>query len=216
MNPVRPFLRKLTLLAHVTTSVGWLGAVVAFLALAVTGWTSADGERVRGAYLAMELIAWFVIVPLSLASPLTGIIQSLGTTWGLFRHYWVVVKLIITVPATVVLLLHMQPISHVASAAAVTALAGGDLHGIRIQLVASAGAAIFVLLVATGLSVFKPAGLTRYGRRMQAAESGASGYTGNPAGTPYWIHVFWIIVVVLLLHFIILHLAGGGLGHHAR
>ena len=41
----------------------------------------------RGAYLAMDLIGWFVIVPLSLASLLTGLVQALGTTWGLFRHY---------------------------------------------------------------------------------------------------------------------------------
>jgi hypothetical protein len=60
-----PRLRKLTLTAHVTSSVGWLGAVVAYLALAITGLTHPDAQLVRATYLAMELIGWFVIVPFS-------------------------------------------------------------------------------------------------------------------------------------------------------
>lgn len=87
-----PGLRKFALTAHVTSSVGWLGAVAGFLALAVAGLTSHDAQKVRAAYLAMELTGWFVIVPLSIASPLTGLVQSLGSTWGLFRHYWVLIK----------------------------------------------------------------------------------------------------------------------------
>jgi hypothetical protein len=41
----------------------------------------------------MELTTWIVIVPLSLAALLTGVVQSLGTPWGLFRHRWIVAKL---------------------------------------------------------------------------------------------------------------------------
>ena len=104
-----PRVRQVALTAHVTASVGWLGAVAAFLALAVAGVASGDEQRVRGAYVAMELTGWYVIVPLSLASLLTGLVQSLGTTWGLVRHYWVLVKLLITVAATFLLLLHMAP-----------------------------------------------------------------------------------------------------------
>jgi hypothetical protein len=100
--------RKFALTAHVTSSVGLLGSIAAFLALAIAGLTSQDIKMVRAAYLAMELIARFVIVPLAFASLLTGLIQSLGTPWGLFRHYWVVVKLLLTVFATVVLLVKME------------------------------------------------------------------------------------------------------------
>ncbi len=91
-----PRLRKFVLTAHVTTTVGWLGAVVVFLALVVVGLTSQGAQTVRGAYLVMEPAAWWVLVPLAFASLLTGIVQSLGTTWGLFRHYWVLFKLLIT------------------------------------------------------------------------------------------------------------------------
>ncbi|WP_437287236.1 hypothetical protein [Sorangium sp. So ce406] len=160
-----PPLRKLALTAHVASSVGWLGSVAAFLALAIAGVTRGDAPTVRGAYVAMDLITWSVIVPLSLASLVTGLIQSLGTPWGLLRHYWVAFKLLLTVVATGVLLLHTRPIQVVASAAAEAALAGGDLRRLRIQLVADAAAALAVLLVATALSVYKPRGVTPHGRR---------------------------------------------------
>ena len=81
-----PRLRKFALTAHVTSSVGWLGAVAGFLALAVAGLISPDAQTVRAVYLVMDLTAWYVIVPLCLASVLTGLVSSLSTTWGLFRH----------------------------------------------------------------------------------------------------------------------------------
>ena len=164
---MRPRLRKFALTAHVTSSVGWLGAVAGFLVLAVAGLASQDAQMVRAAYLAMELIAWFVILPLALASLLTGLVQSLGTTWGLFRHYWVLVKLLVTVLATIVLLLQMESISYMAGAAADTTLSGADLRGARISLVLHSGVGLLVLLVPATLSVYKPRGKTRYGRRKQ-------------------------------------------------
>ena len=167
-----PGLRKFALTLHVTSSVGWLGAVAGFLALAVAGLTSQSPQLVRAAYIAMDLTAWFVIVPLSLASLLTGLVQSLGTAWGLLRHYWILSKLLLAILATVVLLVHMQPISYMASVAAETTLSSADLRQLRIQLVADAGAALLVLLVATALSVYKPRGMTPYGWRRRDKQCG--------------------------------------------
>jgi hypothetical protein len=101
--------RKLALTTHVASSVGWLGAVAAFLALAIAGLTGQNEQLGRAAYLAMHMTTWFVIVPLSFAALLTGLVQSLGTNWGLFRHYWVMAKLVLTVLATIILLVHTQP-----------------------------------------------------------------------------------------------------------
>ena len=162
-----PRLRKLALTAHIAASVGWIGADGAFLALAIVGLTSPDGFLVQGAYLAMGVIAGYVIVPLSLASLLTGLLQSLGTKWGLFQHYWVLVKFLIALAATTTLLIHTQPISVLASTAADAALSGAHLREARVQLVVAAGAGLLVLLVNTVLGVFKPRGLTPYGWRKQ-------------------------------------------------
>ena len=208
-----PGLRKFALTAHVTSSVGWFGAVSGFLALAVAGLTSRDTQIVRAAYLSMNLIGWFVIVPLSFASPLTGLLQALGTTWGLFRHYWVLIKFLITIPATLLLLLHMQPVGHLAGVVAEATLSGGELAGLRIQLVADAGAAVLVLLIATTLSVYKPRGLTPYGRRKQQEELGLP--SGRPsAATSRWGWYVLLGILGFALLFIVVHLAGGGLHGH--
>lgn len=160
-----PSLRKLALTAHVASSVGWLGAVASFLALAIVGLTSQNAQTVRGTYLVMEPAAWFILVPLAFASLLTGLICSLGTTWGLFRHYWVIFKLIINVFATFVLLIYMETFSLMARVAADPSI---DLAMVRNASPAlHAALALMLLLVATGLSVYKPRGLTAYGWRKQ-------------------------------------------------
>jgi hypothetical protein len=163
-----PGLRKFALTAHVASSVGWLGAVAGFLALAIVGLASQDAQTVRAAYLAMEVTGWAVLVPLSGASLVTGLVQSLGTKWGLFRHYWVVVKLVITVVATTVLLLYLQTLEYLAEEARAAPAPTVDLGTLRSPSpVLHAGAALLLLLVATTLAVYKPRGLTRYGRRRE-------------------------------------------------
>ncbi len=162
-----PRARKLALIAHVTASVGWLGAVAGFLTLAIAGLVGADVDMVRAAYIGMDLIGWYVIVPLCFASLVSGLVQSLGTSWGLFRHYWVVIKLVLTVLSTIILMVHMRPIGQLADAARQSALA--DHRAVQIQLVVDASAAIVVLLVNVSLSIIKPRGLTRHGRGVSSS-----------------------------------------------
>jgi hypothetical protein len=155
-------LRKVIPTAHVITSVGWLGAVAAYIAIDVAAVISRDVELVRAAYLAMNLIGLFVIVPLAIASVFIGVVNSLGTPWGLFRHYWVLVKLLLTVVAAVVLLLEIRTITGLVEVAA----SGADPRELPGTLAHSIGGLV-VLLITTILSVFKPRGITRYGWRKQ-------------------------------------------------
>ena len=168
MMTMAPSLRKFALTAHVLSSVGLLGAIAGFLALAVTGLTSQNDQMVRAAYLAMDLIARFVILALAVASLLTGLIQSVGTPWGMFRHYWVLAKLLLTVFATIVLLVKMELIGYAARLSAET-MSRVDLRAAGIQLVIHASGGLLVLLVPAVLSVYKPPGMTRYGWRKQHA-----------------------------------------------
>ena len=163
-----PGIRKFALTVHLTSSVGWIGAVVAYLALGISAVTSQDAEMVRVAWITMELTGWYVIVPLALVSLLTGLVMSLGTKWGLFRHYWVLVSLVLTIVATVVLLLHMPDVSSIADMvqeANDTDLVGG-LGGDLFH----PGVGLLVLLAIQVLNVYKPRGLTPYGWRKQQTE----------------------------------------------
>jgi hypothetical protein len=164
---MRPFVRKLALTVHVSCSVGWFGAVGVFLVLAATGLASSDTRVEAGMYLAMQVTGWFVIVPLCLASFATGIVQSLGTPWGLLRHYWVIIKLVITVLASAFLLLHMTVVDRLARASSDGSLVSE--HGFRVQIVADAAVALVALMVTTVLATYKPRGTTRYGRRTAAS-----------------------------------------------
>jgi hypothetical protein len=159
-----PRLRKFALAVHLTFSIGWIGAVLAYLALGVAAVTSQDPQTVRGAWVAMELTGWCVIVPIALGSLLTGLVMALGTKWGLFRYYWVLFAFMLTTLCTVVLLLHMPDVSAIADMAREADAAhldelGGDLF--------HPGVGLVVLLVIQVLNIYKPPGLTRYGWRKQ-------------------------------------------------
>ncbi len=156
--------RKFALTVHLTSSVGWIGAVFAYLALGVAAATSSDTQIVRAAWTAMDLIGWWVIVPLATAALVTGLVMSLGTHWGLFRHYWVLISLGLTALCTVVLVVHMPSVSKIARVAqdAEAGTIGGDLM--------HPGVGLLLLLAITVLNVYKPAGVTPYGWRKQREE----------------------------------------------
>jgi len=158
-----PIVRKLALTIHLLLSVGWIGAVIAYMVLGVLAVTSDDAETIRAAWIAMERIGWSAIVPLAIGSLVTGIAMSLGTAWGLFRHYWVMISFALTIFCVAILLLHMPTVSAIAQMTRVSTPSrdghGGDLLHSSLGLVS--------LLVITLLNVYKPQGLTPYGWRQQ-------------------------------------------------
>jgi hypothetical protein len=158
-------LRRVMLTGHIVVSVGWIGAAAAYLALGIAAAVSEDVSTVRAGWIAIWLAGWYVIVPLACLALVTGLILALGTPWGLFRHYWVVIALVLTVLSVLVLLLHMPTVSastflaRTASDTTVAGLGGDIVHP---------ALGIVVLLVVAVLNVHKPRGLTRYGARKQA------------------------------------------------
>lgn len=215
-----PSLRRLTFTTHITSSIGWIGAVLVFLAVAVIAMTSQDERTVRGAYLVMAPAAWFVLVPLAHASLLSGIALSLGTAWGLFRHYWVVLKLLITVFATVILLIYMGTFRQMAGVAADPVI---DLEAVRnASPILHSVLALILLIAATVLGVYKPFGMTPYGTRKHLAQRQAvstatliSAATAGDSGTPArWPYLFGIIAIGMVLLFALLHFLGSGLRGH--
>ncbi|HEU5072563.1 MAG TPA: hypothetical protein VFU02_00280 [Polyangiaceae bacterium] len=160
-------LRKLGLMLHVTASVSWLGAVLGFLSLTVAALWSSQPFMIRAAYVSMDVLARFAILPLCVASLVTGVVQSLISPWGLVQHYWVAFKLLLNALSTIVLVGHMRPIAGLAQAALDRSLAGGAFSQVRIQIAVDACAAAIVLLIATALAIYKPRGVTRYGWQKQ-------------------------------------------------
>lgn len=156
-----PGIRKLMLTVHVTASVGWIGAIVAYIALNVPTYVSDDEQTVRAAYLMMEPVLRYALIPLAAVALITGIVQALGTPWGLVRHYWVTISLALTAFAFVILVLHLPAVE------AMSAVAGdptGDVDQLGGDLLHAVGGLV-VLLVPLALNIYKPRGMTRYGWR---------------------------------------------------
>jgi hypothetical protein len=208
---LKPGLRQFALLTHIACSVGWFGAIIPYIALTVAGLVSQDPQTARAAYLAMELIGWFVIVPLGVAALLSGLVQSLGTQWGLLRHWWIVVKLALTLFAVIILLRHMQDVSRVAQMARGVMLSSVNF---RPELVHSTGG-LLVVFAAMTLSVLKPWGMTPYGQRhteMPSAPREARHQRVLAASRPRWGRIILYHALALALLFMILHVTG--LQHH--
>lgn len=209
-----PRVRKLVLTAHLVSSIGWLGAVAGFAALDISALNDRNAQVVSAAYLSMALITRFVIVPLAIAALLTGLIQALGTPWGLFRYYWVLAKLGLTLLATVVLLQKVALINYAASQASKPQLSGVALQALGRPLALHSVGGLLVLFVITTVSVYKPWGLTAYGKRI-LREQGFVPTLGSARATWRWVYVAGIFLLLLLVgmqHFH--HLSGALLEHH--
>jgi Predicted integral membrane protein (DUF2269) len=165
----------MALAAHLTFSVGWVGSAAAYLALAIVV-RNGDPQTMQAGWIAMDITGWYVIVPLAVASLLTGVVMAVGTKWGLFRHYWVVFSLVLTSMATLVLILHMPDVSVLADVAreAERGATGPENQHLVARLSRSdllhPAVGLIVLLVIQVMNVYKPRGLTRYGWRKQRGE----------------------------------------------
>ena len=139
----------------------------------------------------------------------------------MFRHYWILAKFLLTTGATVILLQHMEAVSRMSGVAIETTLSSADFRALRIQLVVHAAGGLLVLLAVTTLSVYKPWGMTSYGRRQQHARRKGSpadlpAYPGNSLGSergsstsaPRWVYVVGFHAIGLALLFVALHLTG--------
>lgn len=191
-------LRKFGLTVHLIVSVGWVGAVAAFLLLALSALTS-DGTTSRAAYIAMEVVGRGALLPLSVGALTSGIVQSLGTKWGLFKHYWVLVKLVLTVFATAALFLHQfTAVTEAARLAsqAVVSQTSLPLRQLGLQLRADAGLALLVLVTITAIAVYKPWGLIGHVSRS--------------------LRLFLAAITALLVAFVALHLSGRSPHQHSH
>jgi len=204
---MNPRLSKLNFAVHVLFSISWIGAVAAFLVLSITTQAGSNVEIVRGAYLSMNLVGQYLIVPLSLAALLTGLLQSLGTAWGLFRYYWVLVKFILTTIATLLLLLHQFKAVSVVADRVLGSSAGTlpNVGKIGTQLVVDSSLGIVVLVIVTVLGIYKPWGLIRKEVRRQAQGSEIKAPSDK---LPLGLKFLLLILGLALAFVVILHLTG--------
>lgn len=165
-------LYRLLLAAHVVVSGGWLGVVVSKLALLLAAATTA-GRGASGALYESVRVVDAVFPPAAVATLVTGVLLSLGTKWGLLRHYWVATKLVLTVGVIATALgigerlVRLSTSESSARAVDEGTIVGqilGALLAPTTLLISLSAAHLIMLGVATVVSVYKPWGKTRFGR----------------------------------------------------
>lgn len=163
-------LRRGLLVTHVVSSAAWLGLSLGLLALAISGFT-ADSPAVDAvAYRAMDVFGDWLVAPLAVLTFGTGLALSLGTHWGLARYRWVWTKFWLTLAAGLASLLALRP---ALDDAAARVTAGEGVDGGSLLFPPSVSLTLYVFM--TALSVLKPWGPTRRGRRARGTRHTRSG-----------------------------------------
>ncbi len=166
--------RRTLLAVHVITSVGWLGVSAVLLTVSLTAVLTDSTDAAAAAYWTEHLLGPLLVVPLSLLSFVTGVLLGVGTKWGLVRHVWVLVKLVLTTVAvllTLFVLLHQIDLAYAHSRPGVDRTVLGRTPGnLRDAGLVSTALYTFVTVV----SVLKPWGLTRWGRARRSRLAGAA------------------------------------------
>ncbi|HZS21367.1 MAG TPA: hypothetical protein VFA63_10305 [Pseudonocardiaceae bacterium] len=88
--------RAIVRAVHVLASIGWFGLVVVMLVLSAAALTTDGGPSPHFPYQLMDQIASPMIPITAVATLVTGVALSVATPWGLLRHWWIVVKLVLT------------------------------------------------------------------------------------------------------------------------
>jgi hypothetical protein len=152
-----PRVRKALVAAHTIVAVGWLGIVVAKLVLEIVGLRTGDQEIARAGFLSMQVLDRAAFPPAAVATLVTGIVLSVGTAWGLFKHWWIVVKLALTLAVVVTGIAFVGAWTE-AAASSTVAVGRGSAAA---WLIGMGAAHLLMLVGATVISVFKPWGQIR-------------------------------------------------------
>jgi len=81
---------------HVTFACLWVGGGLTLTLMQLAMHATIGGE-LYGIDRSMKFIDDFIIIPGALGSLLTGLLYSLFTNWGFFKHNWITVKWVINI-----------------------------------------------------------------------------------------------------------------------
>lgn len=154
--------RRVLVFVHVVVSLGWMGAGAANVVLAGTALTSPLGLA-HACYVLIDRIDVFLVVPGAFLALGTGVVLGLVTPWGLARHWWVLVKLVLTV--AVILFSTFGVGLWVLESIEATAAGAPHPGPLAAPLVWGGATNLAAFLLMTWASVAKPWGTTPWTRR---------------------------------------------------
>jgi hypothetical protein len=139
--------RRALLTGHIVTGVGLLGSVAVVLAINIRAATTADAQLAASSYELLAMLTLLFGIPLSFTSLISGVLLGLSSQWGVLRYGWVMTKLLLLIGVLLMGALVLGPGTD-------SMRDGGG--GAEARLIAGSAYDVCALLLATGLSVFKP------------------------------------------------------------
>ncbi|MGW0483274.1 hypothetical protein [Nonomuraea sp. NPDC003214] len=152
MTAIRPRTRKSLLVIHIVASVALLGEVWGLVVLNTAATLTNDLALAHAAYRLMPALVFAGGIPLSMLSLVTGVLLGLTSHWGVLRHVWVAAKLALLLATICAGMFLFDP----EGMAAATEGAAQVASSRQWAQVAALGCQLAMLMLATGLSVFKP------------------------------------------------------------
>lgn len=171
-----PKWRKMVLLLHVVSAVGWLGLHIGNVTFAITGLVTDDPVTQRTVFRAVDLLGGMLLIPISLLAFTTGVVLALGTRWGLVRHWWVLTKFVLTLIPVILIPVSLLPgyrdLAELVNEAPAGQVVDTGTSGPSLVIAAIVSTSMY--LTSVTLSVFKPWGRTKWGKRRLARPTRAA------------------------------------------
>jgi len=167
---MRPPVRKLVLLLHIMSAGIWLGLDVAMAVAVFTALSTDDTALAAALFQGLETITVAPLLIAGLSCLVTGLLLGWGSKYGVFRYWWVLIKLLLNVILTVLVLVALrggvQEVGAFGARLAADPTATAELRNIVFPPIVSPTALTAAML----LAVFKPWGRIR-GRTAGRARS---------------------------------------------
>ncbi|GIP40677.1 hypothetical protein J31TS4_39570 [Paenibacillus sp. J31TS4] len=161
---------------HVLSVVCWLGGAMVMLLLGLYMQKAENGEQLYYTLENMHLIDVVFVRYTALLALFTGIVLSVWTNWGLFKHYWILIKLILTVALIAFGIKYMgawlSQIVRIAQQERSLALSDTAFLNASYSLIGGAAANIVSLIFMTAISYIKPFG--KINKRASKSKPGAA------------------------------------------
>jgi hypothetical protein len=167
VKPLKRPARRALLVVHVAASASWLGLTLGLLTLALTAATTQSLPMIEAACRSMKVFTDWLVIPVGLLTLLSGLVLSLGSKWGLARHRWVYTKFWLTLITLTASVCALRP---GVNDAADTVASGTPLVD-PLDLVMGPAVSLTAYVFMTVISILKPWGLTRRGRRLRVSST---------------------------------------------
>jgi uncharacterized membrane protein len=170
--------RQTLLVLHYVTALGWLGGGASQLTLNLVALSTGDPALRHAAYEIAHVFDISLLTVLSLGSAVTGILLAVRGPWGLVRHWWVAVKLAVTVALIVLVPAVVGGWIRAAVRETEAGPGGPGYPTVGGELLSSSVVIVTVLVLVTVISVVKPWG------RIRKVHSGRRRGPGKPCSAP--------------------------------